>query len=359
MLDLTGLKDAPIKNALKNKAVKELYKDTQVTHGFIPATPKCEDSEHYFTVKTDSVKVSFIAGSKSSIDNNIKATTLLLEYPRFIHAEVMTHRALTRNASSSRAIPVNNAVTQTKTATAKLAFWGKNQGGMQSYQPLLGWRLFYSMKLWALGIFFVTWLSKALGKLGLHKQWANRWLETAQNIRVLVTATEWNNFLALRNHPAAQPEIHELAHCISAVMTAMANHYEELRPGEWHTPFVEHLRIDDKLVYYVIENDRVKQLSVEDALKISSSCAAQTSYRKLNATAQKALEIYNRLVEDKPVHASPFEHPCTPMAAPCAHSIVALGEGETHIDRRGNKWSGNFRGMVQYRQLVPDHDVPW
>jgi len=35
-----------------------------------------------------------------------RITTFELEYPRFIHAELLTHRQFSRNSASSRAIPV-------------------------------------------------------------------------------------------------------------------------------------------------------------------------------------------------------------------------------------------------------------
>ena len=41
-----------------------------------------------------------------SIANAIPIMTMELQYPRFIHSEFMTHRMFSRNASSSRAIPI-------------------------------------------------------------------------------------------------------------------------------------------------------------------------------------------------------------------------------------------------------------
>jgi hypothetical protein len=43
--------------------------------------------------------------------------------------------------------------------------------------------------------------------------------------------------------------------------------------------------------------------------------------------------------------------------------IGAAGEymfntpGVTHMDSKGNFWSGNFRGWIQHRQIIPNHDV--
>ena len=40
--------------------------------------------------------------------------TFELTYPRYIHSEFMTHRVFSRNASSSRAIPVKRMIEQVR-----------------------------------------------------------------------------------------------------------------------------------------------------------------------------------------------------------------------------------------------------
>ena len=64
--------------------------------------------------------------------SKIRITTLELEYPRFIHSEFMTHRMFSRNASSSRAIPVARQIEMIKEDPAMPIHWGKNQPGMQA-----------------------------------------------------------------------------------------------------------------------------------------------------------------------------------------------------------------------------------
>ena len=88
-------------------------------------------------------------------------------------------------------------------------------------------------------------------------------------------------------------------------------------------------------------------------MALSSSCCAQVSYRKLDDSLEKARDIYKRLVESKPVHASPFEHQATPNTYGMAGDIQT--RGTTHFDNRGHVWSGNFRQWIQHRQLIPDH----
>ena len=54
------------------------------------------------------ITVKIIADSVAPSGKRL--TTMLLRYPRFIHAELMTHRTFSRNASSSRAIPVKKII---------------------------------------------------------------------------------------------------------------------------------------------------------------------------------------------------------------------------------------------------------
>ena len=57
---------------------------------------------------------------------------LLAADPRFIHAEFMTHRQFSRNASSSRAVPIGRVIQEVMDDTAMPVSWGKNQPGMQA-----------------------------------------------------------------------------------------------------------------------------------------------------------------------------------------------------------------------------------
>ena len=67
-----------------------------------------------------------------------RITTLSIEYPRFIHSEFMTHRVFSRNAASSRAIPIRKMMAQVNDEPAMPISWGTNQSGMQAGKPLGG-----------------------------------------------------------------------------------------------------------------------------------------------------------------------------------------------------------------------------
>ena len=54
------------------------------------------------------INASIVADSISPMGNRL--TTFQLSYPRYIHGEMMTHRLFSRNAQSSRAVPVDKMI---------------------------------------------------------------------------------------------------------------------------------------------------------------------------------------------------------------------------------------------------------
>ena len=97
--------------------------------------------------------------------SGVRLTTFVLEYPRFIHSELMTHRVFSRNASSSRAIPVSKIIDNIENDIAMPVHWGKNQKGMQAREehsePELGKAIWKSAM--ASGYVGVTILLLVLG----------------------------------------------------------------------------------------------------------------------------------------------------------------------------------------------------
>jgi thymidylate synthase ThyX len=177
-------------------------------------------------------------------EHGIRLSTLQLRYPRFIHAEAKTHRvikqgseecesialtqnhalmddpALSRNASSSRAIPVAKMLEQVRNAPAMPIHWGKNQPGMQAHEEL-GWaERDYVKAKWFEAAGKAADIAEEMMNEGAHKQVVNRILEPFQFISVIVTASEWANFFILRDHPDAQPEIRFLAQLMKQAMDA-------------------------------------------------------------------------------------------------------------------------------------------
>lgn len=326
------------------------------------------------------ISVKIVADSISP--SGIRIITFELEYPRIIHSELMTHRLLSRNAMSSRAIPIKKMIEQVQQNPAMPVKFGKNQPGMQDageHSAQLG-DGYSAEEWWKLAGLSAARFAAEFADAGYHKQIANRLLEPYQRMKTVVTATDWNNFFWLRVDQDADPTIYELA---KAMKEASDNSIPDpLEPGQWHTPYVDHVYgfedIDDKECavfegYCVLdEENKPVMLTLEEALAISASCCAQVSYRVLNTSKEKALDIYEKLVSGNKVHASPFEHQATPMTEYREienSDYLTIGhinfprdpssweEGITHADRQGKLWSGNLRGWRQHRQLVPDNAI--
>lgn len=263
----------------------------------------------------------------SIADNGKSLITLQLMYPRFIHAEFMTHRVFSRNASSSRAIPVAKMIEQVRTNPAMPIHWGKNQSGMQAREELNNAEKARAQFLWQEAADAAASYAEAMNVCGAHKQVVNRILEPFQHIHVVLTATEFDNFFELRDHPDAQPEIRELAF---QMKQAMANSTPFLRPrlreheSGWHLP-------------YVTGAERAAYSDAPEFLaKLSVARCARVSYLTHDGKTPdivKDLELFDRLVGARPLHASPTEHQAYPL--PLA-------------DQR----SKNFAGWRQHREII-------
>lgn len=282
----------------------------------------------------------------------IRITTMELLYPRFIHSEFMTHRMFSRNAASSRAIPIEKMIETIEKNPAQPIHWGKNQAGMQAKEELEEHKLWQAQQIWLAAAKDATQHSRNMANLGVHKQIANRITEPFQWMKVVVTATDWENFFWLRDHEHAQPEIAELAKKMKEAMDDSEPFL--LYDGEWHVPYVDRNRVSG-VIYYSVSYEfeggfGIKSLLPEDAKKVSASCCAQVSYRKNDNSVEKAKTVFDRLINSEPVHASPVEHQATPMV-----DTSFFEDGVTHAYQKGGLGSNNFRGWIQYRALIPNN----
>ncbi|GCE85114.1 FAD-dependent thymidylate synthase [Komagataeibacter diospyri] len=254
--------------------------------------------------------------------------TLLLRYPRFIHAEFMTHRQFSRNASSSRAIPVERLIADVERDPAAPVFWGKNQKGMQAREEMSIHDRSATEMLWHDGARYAVETARLMSGHAAHKQIVNRVLEPFSHINVVVTATEWDNFFALRDREDAQPEIRALAQAMKAAISAADT--QHLYSDQWHLPFVspEEIREHQGLT------DPTGNLRI-----VSAARCARTSYLTHDgrpSSLAEDLALGERLTRSRPFHASPFEHSASPYV-PGFHD---------ETDQR------NFRGWVQNRALM-------
>lgn len=291
----------------------------------------------------DLITAKIIADSISPA--GIRMTTIEIEYPRFILAELNTHRMLSKNSASSRAIPVRAMHEHIRANTAAPVYWGKNQAGMKAKEVLDANDTVEAMMIWEQARDSALEYSSQLADLDAHKQITNRITEPWMLMKTVISGTEWANFFWLRNHADAQPEIHELA--MKMHQAYIKSTPIDLNPLDWHLPYVTTRHNDRGVIEYFDANG--EWLTSNEARIISASCCAQVSYRKSDDSVEKARKIFSQLIESQPCHASPVEHQATPMFRPDTFADA----GTTHIDRKGQAWSGNLRGWVQFRKTIP------
>ena len=268
-----------------------------------------------FTPNSAVQDVCIVADSISHRGHRL--TTFQVRYWRGIHAEVMTHRMFSRNASSSRAIPVKTMLEQVRTNPAGPIHWGKNQPGMQARAELTGKELELGQGRWRDAAEDAALHAEAMMDLGLHKQVANRILEPFQFISVIITATNWENFFELRCHEDAQPEIQYLARWMRHEMET--GDPQLLGPDDWHLPYVT---TEEREIY-----------NLATLKKLSTARNARVSFLNHDGTSpdiQKDIALHDRLVVAEPLHASPAEH----LARP---------------DNRTDMYHRNFQGWRSYR----------
>ena len=296
------------------------------------------------------ISAKVVAHSVSSVDG-VELKTLELEMPKFILAEFNTHRMFSRSTASSRAIPVETMIELVQTNPAVPVFWGKAEKGMSATEEIDD--VDEAVGVWRLAKRQAIALVNFLHSIGLHKQTANRLIEPFQMVKTVVTATEFENFFWLRHHPAAQPEMQDLA--VQMYNALQVSKPVELKPGQWHTPYFEN-------GYWTDSNST----SLEEARLISVSCCAQVSYRKNDTSLEKAKDLFNRLMGAVPKHASPTEHQATPIQnrpvlkddGKCWYTFDTVETGVTHFKLDDQSlWSANLQGWIQYRQLIKDQNL--
>lgn len=291
--------------------------------------------------------------------------TLECEYPRAIHAQLLTHGVFSKCSSSTRAVPLEAAIKQIMNNPAKFV-WTTNQSGMQGAVITDTSKLDAVERLFAIAKMNMVQIARNMSSdrswgQNIHKQNSGRLLEPFQNIKIVLTSTEWVNWDWLRDDEDAQGEIADLARAMKLARDS-ANAMV-LKDGEWHVPYVTREREDEtlELRYFSEDSATATQYTVDEARAVSSSVCAQTSYRKSDYSLEKAMKMEGMLINGRKVHASPFEHQATPIPeisvfGSLEEILASLPDGVTHIRRDAHCGSGNFVDWIQNRQLISGHD---
>jgi hypothetical protein len=326
---------------------------------------------------------AIIADSVSEAGDRL--TTMEVTFPRLVLAEFNTHRVFSRNSASSRAIPVAKQLRRLLDDPFVPEKFGRNQAGMQSYEWLEGVQHKEAKGIWLTGrdraatTAFELLLGRQLSSevfgynprrefasldmldagfdqairlldpkhkvedlhetdvLNVHKQIANRVLEPYMWHTVIVTASDWSNFFALRAHEDAQAEIRTIAE--KMLELHRTNEPRLIREGWWHLPLILPEEYDGKFEFS------------EEARKISAARCARVSYLTHAGIRDLAADItlYERLVGGG--HMSPLEHPATPLFTR-TWSTGSAASARVRLDV--GVQSGNFRGWKQFRKFIPN-----
>ncbi len=276
-----------------------------------------------------SFSVKVIADSLGPSGKRI--TTWEVTYWRGIHSEILTHRMLSRSSASSRAIPVEKMIQRVLADPFIPEHIGKNQKGMQAEEQLPERERVQAVDTWLRARDAAVAHVQHILTLGVHKQIANRLLEPWMWITVIITATELNNFYALRCHPAAEPHFQQLAYGMRDTQRASVPML--LNVGQWHRPYIDYSEDSATLMGDAAE--------ITEALnKISVGRCARVSYLTHDGRrdVREDIALHDRLVVQEPRHAAPGEHVAQALAT----------------DER----CANLFGWRSYRMGLPKESVP-
>lgn len=275
--------------------------------------------------------------------NNTRLTTFILRFPRIVLAELNTHRALSKNSASSRAIPFEKMLEMVKNDPFIPIRFQKDHKGMQGTEYYEGAEHDKCIEDWLKARDKAVEAATSF-TFPVTKQLRNRLLEPFMWHTVIVTATDYENFFALRAHPDAEIHIADLADkMLYEYNKSKPNH---LKPGEWHVPFgdrIEKDRLSDLIVkpamMSISDGERWNSQYLELTKKIAVARCARTSYYNFDGKDDYMADINlcDRLFGSNPKHLSPTEH------------VAQAIDEKIYI--------GNFCGFKQYRKFFKDENL--
>jgi len=286
------------------------------------------------------IKAEIIADSLNEYGQRI--TTFVLEFPRIVLAEFNTHRMLSRNSASSRAIPFKTMVEKVTNEPFIPIGWQKEHKGMQGNEyhdgPILPRQLDQE---WLIARDSAVLMAKLIHDRDVSKQVCNRLLEPFLYHKCICTATEWENFFALRAEGSAEIHIQDLAYKMLDAYNVSTP--KQLKAGEWHIPFGDKINLPPTIPidegYTLDEGVAIRKV------KIATARCARVSYLNFEGKDDYTADIKLHDTLLKSGHMSPFEH--------CAK---AMDESDRDSSFYNNYFCGNFKGFVQYRKTIENEN---
>ena len=336
-------------------------------------------------------KIEAIVVADSTNPQNDRLTSVLVTMPRIILSEMNTHRMLSKNTSSSRAIPFNKMVESVQNDPFIPIAWQKHHSGMQGNEYLTDRKHENAVYEWLKSRDYAVKQAKMMNNDGVTKQLCNRLLEPFMWTTMLITGSKegWENFFSLRcpqysfgsntttpkiwksrkdavkDFPdwisrndfywntinKGQAEIHMMMLSEKIYDVIQESVPKKLKENEWHIPMSEDL--DDNL-------------SIEEKVKYSVGRAANTSYTVIGDGSKLSLEqsikIHDKCKEMN--HSSVFEH-CARVMSNEEYASFIKGNLDVEIDADGYidisthinnynsfGWCRNFKGFIQYRHTI-------
>lgn len=307
--------------------------------------------------------------SDSISPSGSRLASILMSFPREILPEVLTHTILSKNTTSSRAIPFPTMLKQLLgDPAAGLApdlyvppHFGANQKGMQAKAEVSESDRIEAERIWRAAAMDAIRNAGELYKLGVHKQVVNRIIEPYTWTTQLLTGTQWANFFALRTDEDAHPAFQIVA---KAAFVAMKRSVpKRLDYHEWHLPFIvkadrftasavlsgnhgSRIRDESFDVIRSVFNSGIHANQVDQLLCVwSSARCARLTFRLFDGkptTPADELATWAKL-NGRLKHASPLGHQAAPL--------------HPALEAQRPDLKSNLSGWLQFRKLVPNECV--
>lgn len=294
-----------------------------------------------------------------------RLTTFEVEYPHAIHKDIMTHRMFDRNFQSFRAFPPEKVVEKItvdpfRPESFEARVKGMGQGDQITEQNV-------AVDLWQKHIDHSLTTASAMINLDVAKAQVNFVLQDLTWIRGVITATDWDNFWALRSQANnVRPEVKKIASMMEEAYNASEPNW--LSPGEWHLPYID---VND-YHYFCIRPDEFFEHPYPELLgfdwdslkKISAGRCARISYLTHDGERDWGADIQlaTNLIGDG--HMSPLGHQATPFSdeewhviAECQVEIskhLGVSKHKRNEMCRQLEYRGNLRGWHQFRKDIPN-----
>ena len=336
-----------------------------------------------------------------------RLTSLLITFPRILLSEINTHRMLSKNTSSSRAIPFHKMVEAVENDPFIPIAWQKEHKGMQGTEYWtekdevridIGNEFEYIESIQPITEEFkIRWLEArdkainvavGMNDLELTKQLCNRLLEPFMWTTMLITGSKegWDNFFNLRcpqykihqgtykskkealkyglsngelknwsdldwlQNNEGQAEIHMMALAESIYDAVNESTPKQLSPNGWHIPFSNKIPFVGNLTESINEDNTYwKDYDEQNKVKISTAMAARTSYTivgdEKEIDYEKMIGLHDRLIAQDPPHSSPMEHCC-----------ICVTDEDYNKSLKGEEkgWFRNYKGFKSYRQIIEE-----